>query len=168
MGANLQEGPDNHYVRHISKWMQKCSTSLRAPVIIKKAVKKASIRSVLDQRKATGISCFSMNPPQCSKNQSWFKPKTWVSDSSTSKIIAIFRTCNAGLGNRVPASDGKQYKLCPLCAKRGNNALNNEVHMVMECPELESYRKTCSIGVFISTYRAIYPTISSIKLYGMF
>ena len=68
-----------------------------------------------------------MNGPVVSSVKDWFSPKPWVNDHGSSKIIAQFRACNIGLGNRGPAADGNFYKLCPLCDKTGLKALNNEV-----------------------------------------
>ena len=149
--------------------MQACNNSIRAPNIIRKSVKKASINAILRQRMIAGTTCFAMNPPHgFSRTQQWFKHKPWVSDTLTSKILAQFRLCNAGLGNRAPAADGNFYKLRPLCKRKGIFALNNEVHMVIDCPELACHRKICGLGPFISIHRAMNPHISSLKLYALF
>ena len=158
-------------MKHLCKWMQKCNITIQSPPMIKKAVNRASINAVMNERKITGLTCFAMNPPQGNpmfQSQRWFKPKTWVSDSCSSKTLALFRTCNSGLGNRAPASDGKKYKLCPLCMKKGRYALNNEVHMVIDCPELLMYRQACGLGNFLKSYRTLNPQISSLKLYALF
>ena len=169
MGENIQIGLDSPYIRQLCSWMQKCGTTIQAPIRIKKAVKKASIQSILRQRTTTGVTCFAMNPPHSSsKIQSWFKPKNWISDSVFSKIIAQFRSCNSGLGNRAPAADGKIYKLCPLCKEKGKFALNNEVHLIIDCPDLELHRRACGLGPFIRSYRAISRSISSLRLYSLF
>ena len=76
----------------------------------------------------TSSSTFAMSYPGSSPGNQWFRPKRWVTDSGLSKIFSDFRGCNAGLGNRAPAKNGRYYKLCPLCEKNGQKALNNEVN----------------------------------------
>ena len=101
MGENLQEGIENPYTKHLCKWMQVSNTTICTPSYIKRCIWKAAIKSILGQRMITSTTCFAMNPPQnSSRIQHWFKPKTWVSDSVPSKILAQFRTCNAGLGEQ--------------------------------------------------------------------
>ena len=127
MGENLAKGSQNPYTRYLLKWKVATDTFNVSPRKIKDAVHQAAVVSVLNQQKTTYLTTFAMNCPETSTKERWFKPKTWVNDSGSSKILAQFRACNIGLGNRGPTSDGQQHKLCPLCAKHGNNSLNNEV-----------------------------------------
>ena len=47
-------------------------------------------------------------------------------------------------------------------------ALNNEVHMLFDCPFMVQYRNQCEIGRFKEVYRITQPQISSTKLYSLF
>ena len=130
MRENLSQGNRNPYTRYILGLKAECNiVSLSTPVHIKNSVFNAAIGSVLQQQKKTYLTTFAMNGPgpESFSTNRWFKPKTWVNDSGASKILAEFRACNAGLGNRRPAADGQYYKLCPLCNKNGLRVLNNEV-----------------------------------------
>ena len=121
----VSQGSASPYARYLLRW-KSLTNCFNLPVAcIKSSVKSAAIKQVKQSQQEVCVTSFAMNTP--AKNKEWFKPKPWVSDSSTSKMIAQFRTCNARLGNRGPARNGESYKLCPLCAKSGINALNNEV-----------------------------------------
>ena len=87
----------------------------------------AAIKYIQNSKQDVSVTSFAMNPPD--KIKDWFCPKQWVNDTSSSKVIAQFRSCNVRLGNRGPARNGEFYRLCPLCAKSGTVALNNEVNM---------------------------------------
>ena len=128
MTENIRNGSTNWYTRYLSKWKNKTGTFDCGLSQIEKNVKHAAILDVLHrQRREAKTSTFAMNSPSLGRRDSWFKPKNWLNDSGMSKIYAEFRSSNAGLGNRGPARNGQHYKLCPLCAKHGLKALNNEV-----------------------------------------
>ena len=40
--------------------------------------------------------------------------------------------------------------------------------MLIDCPEMTSYRNSCSLGSFISAYLKMQPQISSIKIYALY
>ena len=128
MSVNLDFGASSPYTRYLLKWKEAtnhpCLLSVKN---IKKAVNRAAIAGVLHDQKEHSTSTFSMSPPEPSSKGAWFKPKGWVSDSCRTKILSMFRACNANLGNRGPTKDGQFHKLCPLCAEQGVQALNNEV-----------------------------------------
>ena len=127
MNECMTLGQKSPYFRYVLKWKEKTESFDLTPTQIKKVVKKAAISSIIMQQKITSTTTFSMTPPGSSPSNQWFKPKSWVSDSGISQIFAQFRSCNAGFGNRGPAKNGMIYKLCPLCAKNNQKALNNEV-----------------------------------------
>ena len=128
MNENLSLGVQSPYTRCLLKWREATNCfGLQPKKKISICVHRAAVASVLDEQRATCVSTFAMNGPQPPSSQRWFKPKKWVNDSGCSKIIAQFRACNSGLGNRGPTTDGKFYKLCPLCSKAGETAINNEV-----------------------------------------
>ena len=127
MNENLSLGYVSPYTKYLLKWKTVTDTFNASPKTIRAAVKRAAIEDVLDQQRSTCITTFAMNGPGSSSGNDWFKPKSWVTDSGLSKIIAQFRSCNSGLGNRGPTKDGQFFKLCPLCAKDKITALNNEV-----------------------------------------
>lgn len=128
MRENLSQGVKNPYTRSLSNLKADCGIpDLACPRQIKDSVQKAAIRSVVLRQKSTYVTTFAMSCPGYSAIQRWFKPKAWVNDSGASKILAQFRACNSGLGNRGPAANGQFYKLCPLCDRTGVKALNNEV-----------------------------------------
>ena len=60
--------------------------------------------------------------------------------SSYSEITNRFILLNAGLGNRKPLKDGRQFKNCPLCSEK-----LNEVHLLLSCEPLEPIRKATGI-----------------------
>ena len=132
MSVNLADGPQSPYTRYLLKWKGATGCFGLPPKQIKSAIKRTAITSVLDQQRSTSTSTFAMTGPSSSSFNSWFKTKSWVTDSGSSKIIAQFRICNSGLGNRGPANNGQFYKLCPLCLKTGTTALNNEVGLYLK------------------------------------
>ena len=119
-------GSKSPFVRYLLKWKTVTKSFGLDPKQIRKTVNFTAISSILDEQGRTCATTFAMNGPESTPHR-WFQPKTWVNDSCSSKIIAEFRACNTGLGNRGPAKDGNFYKLCPLCSKTGTTALNNEV-----------------------------------------
>ena len=128
MAENLTLGTKSPYLKYLLKWKEATSTfGSNNLQLIKKSVKLSAISSVLATRHKNCISSFALSPPCLQSENSWFVPKKWVNDSGFSKVLAEFRSCNAGLGNRGPTKDGQFFKLCPLCIKNGLNALNNEV-----------------------------------------
>ena len=40
--------------------------------------------------------------------------------------------------------------------------------MLIDCPQMSFYRDSCTLGLFINSYRKIYPSISSLKLFALF
>ena len=127
MNENIERGTQSPYTKYLLKWRRATGSITLTPKQIKASVTKAAISSVLNEQRSVSATTFSMNGPGSSPVNRWFKPRTWVSDSSFSKIYAEFRACNSSLGNRGPAKNGQFYKLCPLCTKVGITALNNEV-----------------------------------------
>ena len=168
MNYNLREGLSMPYTKHLVGWMNKGNSTVTTPDLIKKNIKRAAIRYVREEQIRTRVTSFALTMPYGTKVQRWFQPKSWVSDSGFSKILAEHRCCNAGYGNRGPAKDGCFYKLCPLCFKQGVVALNNEVHVIIECPCLEAYRSAVMLGDFIRGHRALRRRVSSVTLYSLF
>ena len=121
----ISQGSNSPYTRYLIKWKSSTNCFNLPLACIKPSVKLAAIKSVKASQQEVCVTSFAMNLPD--KTKDWFKPKQWVDDSCKSKVIAQFRACNARLGNRGPARNGEFYKLCPLCAKSGIAALNNEV-----------------------------------------
>ena len=126
MTWNMETGVKSPYTKYLLKWRCLTNAGLLSGKLIKKSVNESAIKDVLKQQKQYS-SVFAMSPPDPTRKIEWFKPKAWVSDSSSSKIVARFRACNASLGNRGPTKDGQFYRLCPLCSKDGVDAPNNEV-----------------------------------------
>ena len=168
MNLNFESGTQSPYTRYLMKWKTKTNANLLSAKLIKKSVNEAAIRDVLEQQREHSTTTFAMNPPDPALKVMWFKPKTWVNDSCSTKIIARFRACNASLGNRGPTKDGRFYSLCPLCSADGIDALNNEVHMIIECPKMTQYRNSCGIASFIQAYRCSRPHLSALKLYALY
>ena len=185
MNENISLGSASPYTKYLLKWKAATDTFNAPPKLIKSAVKRAAIIDVLDQQRSTSITTFAMNGPGNSSTNAWFKPKGWVSDSGFSKIIAQFRSCNSGLGNRGPTKDGQFFKLCPLCAKDEVTALNNEViltlmlftstikfysqvHMLLDCPRMSPYRSSCGLGPFLVAYSCMIPRFSSVKIFALY
>ena len=165
---NLDMKNNSPHGKLISKYTELADTSLKIPRLIKADIHRAALIYVSKMQFETAVTTFAMSKPKSSGNQTWFKRKTWVNDSAYSKTLAQFRACNIGLGNRGPASNGQRYKLCPLCKKVGFVALNNEVHLLMECPSLELYRSNSILGPFITANKILNPSISNLKLYSKF
>ena len=113
-------------MKYLLKWKAAVNTSLLSAKFIKKSVNKAAIIDVLDQQRKSSVTMFAVVPRDHFQS-AWFKPKPWVTDSCHTKVLAMFRSCNASLGNRGPTKDGRFFKLCPLCEEQGVAALNNEV-----------------------------------------
>ena len=128
LNMNLSLGTKSPYTRYLQRWKTATNATLLSSKSIRISVNDAAINSVLEQQKLVSTTTFAMSPHQSSVSKSkWFKLKPWVSDSSSSKIFARFRACNTSLGNRGPTKDGQFFSLCPLCAKVGRDAINNEV-----------------------------------------
>ena len=125
LNVNLASGYKSPYTRYLLRWKSATDSSIISEKIIRKNVSKAAIDDVLKEHEEHSTTTFPMNTPDHAAK--WFKPKSWVTDSCSTKIIARFRACNVGLGNRGPTKDGQFYSLCPLCAEDGIDALNNEV-----------------------------------------
>ena len=127
MNINIASGHKSPYLRYLDRWKAATRTSLLSAKLIKKSVQRAAIVDVTYQLKKTSTTTFAMSPPGSGSMSTWFRPKPWVSDSCRTKILSIFRACNASLGNRGPTKDGRFFKLCPLCESHSVTALNNEV-----------------------------------------
>ena len=125
LSDQLSLGCKSPYTRYLLKWKEATNCLNLSPDLIKTNVKNSAIQSILDNQRQVLVTTFAMNCPE--RSQDWFKPKHWLSDTATSKVIAQFRACNLRLGNRGQARNGQFYKLCPLCAQTGVAALNNEV-----------------------------------------
>ena len=74
-----------------------------------------------------------------------------INDSTVSQTVSAFRLGNAQLGNRdimmqtlrpdIAEIDGRMIK-CPGCFdKSGIHEKNDETHMVIDCGEINQYRK---------------------------
>ena len=138
MTEQLALGTRSPYVNHLLKCKKLTNSCSSSPSQIKSAVQKAAIISVLDEQRANCVSSFAMNGPGVCTSHRWFRPKSWVNDSSFSKIFAEFRSCNTGMGNRGPTKDGRSSKLCPLCQANGALALNNEVNIYAHAKLIET------------------------------
>ena len=125
LSLNISMGYDSPYTRNLIHWKTKVDTTLLSIPKIKKATNRAAILSILKQCE-TLPTVFAMSTPSSTSKHCWFKKKQWVSDSSISKILCLFRACNASLGNRGPTKDGQFFKNCPLCSKAGVETKNNE------------------------------------------
>ena len=134
MDENLAIGSRSSYSRYFLKLVTSFNCLQFTPEQIKKSVHKCTVSNIFNKLRATSTTSFPLVHGRFSGGI-WFKPKPWVSDSGVSRIIASFRICNSGLGNRGPAKNGQFYKLCPLCSNVGLTALNNEVNIqvVINC-----------------------------------
>ena len=121
---NLKLGALSSYTVYLNKWREKTNSFGVDIKQMKKNVHHAARQDVYSQLRSQCKTTFVMRPP---KQKGWFKLKRWVGDSGATKLITEFRTCNVGLGNRRKTKDGRQFKLCQLCAEKGQSALNNEV-----------------------------------------
>ena len=110
------------YYKYLRSWKSDTSAFGVDEFRLRAAVRKSAIIKTLNEQRRTSVTTFAMNPPTL--HARWFQPKSWVSDSPYSKVIAEFRSCNLGLGNRGPTKDGRFIKICLLCQPP---ALNNEV-----------------------------------------
>ena len=142
MDENMEAGSRSLYFRYLLKWKQATDSFDLDATQIRKSVRKAAILDVVSKQKLTSTSTFAMCFPRASPSSQWFRPRAWVSDSGLSQVLSQFRSCNAGLGNRGPAKDGMRYKLCPLCDRVGEKALNNEVIV-----KLQSQVQTSVLGL---------------------
>lgn len=137
MNETMRMGSRSPYFRYLLKWKQATDSFDLHPSQIRKSVHRAAILDTVSKQKLVSSSTFAMSFPGTSSVSQWFRPRPWVSDSGLSQIISSFRSCNSGLGNRGPANNGVQYKLCPLCLRNGVRALNNEVFSIIKnCDKL--------------------------------
>ena len=135
---------------------------------IRQMVSRTAVNTVLQKQNQVLKTTFVMKVPKHSGSKTLFRMKPWISDSGTSKVFSRFRCLNAGLGNRGLASNKQFYRHCPLCEKDGVVAPNNEVHLLVACPALESYRAKCGVGAFLNAMRILRPAISLSKLYSLY
>ena len=96
----LKLGDKSQYIRYLNKIKLSMNTFGLTYNQIKNTVHKGAVRYVLNEKKRTCVSMFATTTPDISKKYAWFKAKTWVDYSETSKIFNEFRCCNTGLGNR--------------------------------------------------------------------
>ena len=127
MNVNMDSGYKSPYTNYLMKWRTATDSTLLSTKLIRQSTNRAAIIHVLEEQKLCSTTTFAMNPPEPHSVNKWFKPKAWVTDSCRTKILSQFRACNANLGNRGPTRDGRFFKLCPLCANHGTDAINNEV-----------------------------------------
>ena len=127
MDEHLTLGSKSAYTRYLLKWKAATGSFGLQLEQLKTSVSNAAIAQILKDQKLSSSSTFAMNSPVVSSKKDWFSPKPWVNDSFYSKIISEFRACNTGLGNRGPTKAGEFFKLCPLCSKVNERAINNEV-----------------------------------------
>ena len=168
MNEHIAMGANSMYLRYLLKWKSATNSYCLQSKQLNSCIDNAAIAQILKDQKIASSTTFAMNSPEKSSKRDWFSPKPWVNDSYFSKIIAEFRACNIGLGNRGPTKTGEFFKLCPLCAKVNVKAINNEVHMLICCPQMSFYRDSCILGSFISSYRKVHPSISALKLFALF
>ena len=90
LSLNFKMGYNSPYTRNLLHWKAKVDTSLLSIPQIKKSTNRATILSILKDREILP-SMFAMSPPSPISKQHWFKKKSWVSDSSISKILCLFR-----------------------------------------------------------------------------
>lgn len=127
MNEQISMGSKSAYIRYLLQWkVATNSFGIQSP---DSCVDNAAIGHILRDQKLVSTSTFAMNSPGTFSKKGWFFPKPWVDDSYFSKIIAEFRACNTGLGNRGPTKTGEFFKLCPLCARSNVKAINNEVRI---------------------------------------
>ena len=129
MNEQLSLGSKSAYVRYLLKWKIATKTFGLHAKSTNSFVDNAAIHQILQDQKLVSSSTFAMNSSSLYSKKEWFIPKPWVNDSYFSKIIAEFRACNTGLGNRTPTKTGEFFKFCPLCAKLNGKAINNEVRI---------------------------------------
>ena len=105
-------------------------------------LKKKFKKKILDQ--ITRMETLKVLPLP----EKWWRKPMYLEDTSWSKELTRFRVMNAGLGNRD--ADFKEFAvyvqhgrviMCPLCLKGSNN----EVHLLVECEDLESRRESIPI-----------------------
>ena len=128
MDDHISYGVRSAYTRYLLKWKTATNSFGLDPKQIKVSVDHSAIVQIIKDQKSSCVSTFAMNGPGFSPSGGVrFKPKPWVNDSCSSKVISEFRACNSGLGNRGPTKNGLFFKLCPLCAEVDIRAINNEV-----------------------------------------
>ena len=131
MEYHISCGVKSAYTRYLLKWKTATNSFGLHHKNIKSSVDQAAIVQILKDQQSSCVTTFAMNGPGTSPSSGvWFKPKPWVNDSCSSKVLSEFRACNSGLGNRGPTKNGLFFKLCPLCAEKDIRAINNEVYQV--------------------------------------
>lgn len=80
---------------------------------------------------------------------SFWKKSVHVEEGVWSRSLSRFRLMNAGLGNRdtvfkqdAVATISGEIKICPLCVV----GKNDEIHLVIQCPELSGARSSIKLG----------------------
>ena len=88
---------------------------------------------------------------------------SYVCEHKNASVLACFKMGVAGLGNREPRLGHLRQPYCPLCPTR---QVNNELHLVCECPSASVVRSSTGISSFLTqcTLRG-FPMNVSFKLF---
>ena len=132
MKEHFANGAASSYAKYLLDFRISTGSCLSSVAHIKSRVKSSTISHILAEKKSVMKSTIAISGPEPSLTKNgWFQKKPWVSDNSYSRVFASFRVMHTGLGNRGPLSNGKTYKLCPLCDSQGIRAPNNEVKRII-------------------------------------
>ena len=109
--------------------------------------------------------------------ETWWKLQPHVEEGRWSKTLSKFRCMNAGLGNRnvyyknyAAFIEKGRVAYCPLCL----DGRNDETHLVTECEEMESARRTiflsptCTLKLCLSQIQEKYNPESNAGLLRLF
>ena len=151
---------NDKFQRYVTSQLNMLTTSPHFPSDIPQVV-KLSIREYLKETLPGTPSCFALSLPDTKEIGS---PKVWLNDSTESETYAKFRSMNACLGNRYPTQTGFSSSLCLFCQQNNMPALNNEVHLVVECPFFEGTRQATALGRILQTLRT-QPLSNSVSIY---
>ena len=132
-----------------------------SPVNIQQNVKIA-VRDYINESLREFSFCFTLSVPEM---KDIGKPKAWLTDSVLSETYSRFRSSNCVLGNRYATKSGFFSKVCLFCSEKGILALNNEVHLVIECQHFTPVRQQCIIGKIVSELRTWSPCPDSVFMY---
>ena len=140
------------FSKYVETQVLMLTTAPHFPANIPQAV-KITVKDFIKRELSKFSSCFVISTPDLVDIG---KTKSWVSDSPDSESYAKFRCMNVRLGNRFPTLTGFSSHFCPFCLERGANVLNNEIHLVIECPYFSPIRSKSLLSDIISTMESVH------------
>ena len=138
--AHMDGTWDSPYMAYISKVRQRVNLLAAPPTI---HFLKSHLNSWFLAHTNLSLSLLSLT---CVPLLTSFSRARYVCEHDGCSVLAKFKFCNAGLGNRAPRPGRQRMAVCPLCT-----GVLDEAHVAFICPVLDDYRQAhTDIMVFLT------------------